>query len=295
VRLPDDKFVCIVRAGDILAVERAESYRRKGLSTLYLPRETRDQFVRGCELALRHEEQLVAKAVADPAVPAAQKAARVLRLGGETMKLLKAVGLTDAQLAPALRFVEQVTELTRRLASSHPILEALLRDAETSEHGAGAALIGTLVAQAIGVTSESELNAIGAACLLHDISMINAPEGVRSERPETMSDAQRTQYLQHPAASARILAEIAELPASVSRMAAEHHMRRTNEGFPSRKLSDRTHLDSEIVGLSEEFARLLASRAPNPIETMKAAITKSFSADAANAFTRAFSVRGPAR
>src|SRR5215510_1431209 len=154
------------------------------------------------------------------------------------------------------RNVQQMSEL--HLAT----IEALARAIEAKEGTAAnhihrIQLYPTAVARALGM-SESEIEAVKTAALLHDIGKLAVPDHILAKPgPLTPEEFQKVQA--HPQVGASIIATI-PFPYPVAPLIHSHHERWDGRGYPSRLKGDQIPPGARILFLVDYFVALTSER-----------------------------------
>jgi putative two-component system response regulator len=125
-------------------------------------------------------------------------------------------------------------------------------------HSRAVAMQAAAVAEALGLT-ESEVEAVRIAGILHDIGMIGVPDAV-VEKPSALSPEELDLVRTHPEAGVAIIEPMKHLGPSI-RYVLEHHERWDGSGYPDGKSGSEISLGGQIVGISEAWIAILESRA----------------------------------
>jgi HD-GYP domain-containing protein (c-di-GMP phosphodiesterase class II) len=186
-------------------------------------------------------------------------------------------------------------ELVRQLEpEGHAALRKFMHDLSGYEHGVSCAMIAGVLARAFGIETPRLVENVGIAALLHDLALSSYSEEVRSEDESRMTEQQRASSREHPAAGAEALAAVPGVDPGAVQAIAQHHQRLNKMGFPQRHGVGSVNRVAEIVGIADEFSRLIAraARDPavNPLREMNLAVFPGFSRPVQATFRRAFLV-----
>ena len=125
------------------------------------------------------------------------------------------------------------------------------------------------------------------AALLHDIGLYCLPDDLIDRDEATMSH-ERQLYESHPRHAAELLRELGGIDHVVIQAVFQHHERRDGSGYPIGLGPGQIGRVGEIVGIADEFIRLLVASKRDPklriFEQMKLRVFDGFSADVVNAF-----------
>jgi putative nucleotidyltransferase with HDIG domain len=124
-------------------------------------------------------------------------------------------------------------------------------------HTRAVAMQAAAVAEAFGLT-ESEVEAVRIAGILHDIGMIGIPDAV-VDKPGALDAEEMDLIRTHPEAGAAIIEPMKHLGPSI-RYVLEHHERWDGSGYPDGKVGAEISLGGQIVGISESWIAILESR-----------------------------------
>ena len=280
-----DKYVKIVNKGDVLSKDRIEVYKAKGVKELYIDRVEHEEFLAFCD-------KLTEDLLKDTSVSVEVKASQVQSQGENVSKFLKNSGFSEKSLEAAQKFVANSTEVLNQMASSQDAIKNIMNDVRNKEHGVACSTIAGLLIKYIGGNA-AILNSAGIACFMHDASLIGLPDHVFDDELEKMTEEEKKVYLAHPSECAQLVKKVKGIPPAVYDAVLEHHLRINKAGFPADKLVTLPNRLAELIGISEEFVKLLkkadADPSIKPIEVLSARAPKEFSEPIVKAFLKAFS------
>ena len=286
VRLASGRYIKILQAGDSFTPDRLASYLRKGVENFFLRKEVQERYLSYCD-------KLVDAVLSSKTVSKEVKVAQTLNLGQETVSYLQSHGLDQTDLHYVDRYSHAVRKLVDQLPSAdEPMLKGFLADIAMYEHGVSTSMIAGLLARQLELEADKAVSIVGSASLLHDIALSGKPEAIRAEDESKMSEDQKKIFHLHPAEGAEKLAKLRGVDAAVVQAVAQHHERRNKMGFPRRAGAGVVNRIAEIVGISDEFARLLARAAKdprtNPLQIMEVDVFPGFSYPVVEAFRKVF-------
>lgn len=251
VRLASGKYLKLLQAGDSFSQERLKTYIEKGVTHFYLRKEAQEQYVSYCD-------NLTAAIIKNQNIPAEIKVSQTLNQGEETLQFFREHGISDANLRYAANFVRNVNELIRQLKPErNSALREFMKDIAAFEHGAATTVIASLILHPLQITSLEPVETVGIASLLHDIGLRSLPEALRDEDDSRMSDQQKALFRKHPIEGAEILKSLNGMKPATLQAVVQHHERRTRKGYPYQLGPGSISLVSEIVGISDEFCRII--------------------------------------
>lgn len=131
-------------------------------------------------------------------------------------------------------------------------------DRYLSEHSVSVCVLSLVLGKDLGLDPASNLE-LGVASMLHDVGKVFVPEEV-VKKPARLSEEEWEQIRRHPAAGARALAGMLDLPALASTIALEHHVKVDGAGYPSLPGMRKPHLLSRLVAIVDTYDALTTDR-----------------------------------
>lgn len=286
VRLPTGKYLQILAAGDQLSQDRIDSYKKKGAEKLYILKTAQEEYLNFCD-------ELVKKMLNDGSVSNEIKAEQVSGQGEDIQGFLKVSGFSEASMERAKQYVANVTEMIAQINPQTEALKTWMNDVAAREHAVGVTTVAGLMMKNIGVANPAVYNSMGIACFLHDIGLAGQDPVIQEEDPDKMSEEQKAIYLEHPIVSAKLISKMKSVPPAVVKAVEQHHLRLNKQGFPASKVVDTPNLIAELIGLSEEFVKLmkkaLVDTKINPIAEIQKIAPGLFSPKIVDPFLRTIS------
>lgn len=289
VRISSGKYLKILQAGDSFTFDRLMNYLNKGVKHFYLRRESQQRYLAYCD-------QLATAIVKSQKVAIDVKITQTLNQGEETLNFLRDHGVNPTNLHFAQNFVTNVKTLTKQIKLDEvEVMRSFISDIALYDHGVGVSMIASLLLQPLQVEADKSVKIVGVAALLHDIGLQYMPPEVKNEDESTMDGEQITLYQTHPLVGADMLKGIQGIDPSAIQAVAQHHERRNKMGFPARSGAGTINRIAEIIGISDEFNRLLQKAMTNPklniLQEMEIHVFKGFSHPIVEAFRMVFFFR----
>lgn len=291
VRIHESRYLKVLQAGDTFPPERLQPYLRRGVTHFYLRREAQVAYVSYCE----HLSQALLNA---PSAPIEVKSAQTMNFGREVMSFLHGKGVDEGRIQTAERFTQAVGKLVRQPEfrdSTH--VSRFIADLPMYEHGAATTALSAFLFRPLGLGSSKLQGVIGISSLLHDLGLrgLLPPDSelrLGNVGAEGLSEVDYALYLSHPLHGAQLLSQVRGIDPIVIESVAKHHERRTGNGFPRRLGSGGISVVAEIVGICDEFVRLIElakkdSRV-DPFQIMTREVFDGFSFPVIQAFKAAF-------
>jgi HD-GYP domain-containing protein (c-di-GMP phosphodiesterase class II) len=144
--------------------------------------------------------------------------------------------------------------------------------------------------------SESRIEALEIATLLHDIGKIGVPEKILL-KPGGLTYEEFEKIRKHPYISFKILAP-GEFPAEVLTGVVQHHERIDGEGYPNGLSGEEISLEARIIEVADAFEAMVSDRPYRKALTIEDAIMelkrcsgKQFDPEVVDAFLRVLEKR----
>lgn len=286
VRLAMGKYIKILQAGDHFSAERVSNYIKKGVTHFYLRKEAQQNYLTYCD-------QITTRLLQTQKAPIHIKMTQTLNHGQETLSFLKHQGLSDSHLQYASSFMRNVQVLIRQLDLTQvDTLQSFWSDLTSYEHGISTAMIASLLAKQFGIHTDRPVQIVGISSMLHDIGLQSMSVELHDEDESKMTSKQKELYYTHPLVGASILKNIRTIDPAVVQAVIQHHERRSKKGFPAKIGAGAINRIAEIVGISDEFVRLIKTlnqnKNINPLDEAEKKIFDGFSQPVVEAFKKIF-------
>lgn len=125
-------------------------------------------------------------------------------------------------------------------------------------HGVNVAILSLVFGSHLGL-GIMDLQALGAAALLHDIGKTKIPQEILSKRgrltPEEFAAIQK-----HPGLGLQILQKSSRLPESVLKAVLDHHEKYDGSGYPQGLSGEAIHPHARIISLADVYDALSSRR-----------------------------------
>jgi putative nucleotidyltransferase with HDIG domain len=155
---------------------------------------------------------------------------------------------------------QHLAELNRlHLSTIESLAHAIdAKDAVTHSHIRRVQTVALLLARRIGLTDESQLKALEAAALLHDIGKLAVPEHILN-KPGRLTPAEFERMKTHAAVGAEILAEV-DFPYPVVPIVRHHHENWDGSGYPDGLSGENIPIGARILSVIDCFDALTSDR-----------------------------------
>jgi len=164
--------------------------------------------------------------------------------------------LIEKKYEEAVRKSEELQETYFRIMAS--LMEALdAKDPYTRHHSRNVAAYAVEIARA-GGRSETEVDQIRRAALLHDIGKIGVPEQVLLKRGP-LNEEETASMRTHPEVGEKILQPLAFL-GPIIQMVAQEHERYDGRGYPRGLAGEQIHRGARVIGVADAFDAMTTDR-----------------------------------
>ncbi|HZI85430.1 MAG TPA: HD domain-containing phosphohydrolase, partial [Pyrinomonadaceae bacterium] len=155
---------------------------------------------------------------------------------------------------------KHITELNKLYLQTVETLAAAVdaKDRYTHGHIRRVQAYSIELAHCMGITEESELMALRAGALLHDIGKIAIPEYILN-KPTSLTDSEYTKMKLHPVVGGNMLKNI-EFPYPVLPMVRSHHERWDGNGYPDGLRGEGIPIGARILAIVDCYDALTTDR-----------------------------------
>jgi len=274
VRLPSTGYLKVLSANDTLAPHRVLSYLEKGVSHFFIGR-------RGHEQCLTYCDALAKNLLDAPGISFEMKISDLFSKGQTVVETIRKEGLNPIHIDYILAYLAHVRALMRQTKlDSHSQIQAFLSNLAAYDHGVGTAMVAGLLALPLKIETEAAFRMVGVAALLHDIGIHELPKGLQAKLEadeNSLTHDERELYEMHPALGAELLNRIPGIDEVTVQAVAQHHERRNNKGFPGKVTASNINRIAELIGISDEFIKLVVKSKENPaLDCLREMQTKVF-------------------
>lgn len=283
VRLESGKYLKILEAGTSFSADRLDGYAKKDVRKFYISKFAIERCINHCDLINEILPDI-------EGVSYDLKICHILSRGELVLSRLKRMTkIARRDLDDVLNYTVEVHQLLNNsgLTKSEQV-KVIVNNLSAYEHSLGTVMIAALMSKALKLENQMSIEIVGLASFLHDIGLYGFPKEIHSEDETTMSSVHRDLYLSHPIRGAEILEKITGVHPTVIQAVRQHHERRNGKGFPLKKNAKDINKVSEIVGISDEFVRMLTTNKslsmPQVLRIMSETVFNGFSLPIVEAF-----------
>ena len=288
IRLSANKYVKALMANQPFDIQQLQNYLKNGITHFYLSKTSHAKYLAACN-------QLANLILRDSRFSPRSKLSLAATQGEATFKFLELHGIDMKAIQFATEFIKNIELLLNNSEiTKNESVQKLLKDISKSEHSVSISIIACLLASELGFGKDRSVATVGLASFLHDIGLLELSSDIydQEDNESLLTIKQLSEFQSHPTLSAKILSGFSRIDPIVIQAVEQHHERRTGKGFPNRLGPGQISRIAEIVGISDEFARLIRRTTEEPFLNvfwvMEESIFNGFSSEITQAFQKIF-------
>lgn len=266
VRLSENKFVLIVKAGSETQLDRLKKYSEKDMQYFYVKKDQYSSYI-------DQKLSIAGILIGSNKVDHKQKTAVLSNVTTSVFHELEEMKISEQAFSHA----RQISESMQTLVNARPDFAQLI-DAidslpgELVRHSVAVSILGSMIAREIGWEKKGTIEKIALGGLLHDIGKKELPAEILTKPRAQMTFEEVTLYESHPYRGLQILQTLPAVPDDVLAIAYEHHENSMGLGFPRRLKDMRLNPLARVVALANAFCDLTlrSEQHPNPRSTEEA-------------------------
>ncbi len=238
IKLPDGRFVVVLRKGNLIDKDRLQKYAAKGVSTLFAS-----------------EFELTDAVGVDASI--AQEAAKLEALEKVSEAVfdeLRVMGVTEASFNHAKAISKAVRGMLYRdpvLSEAFDKFQALGR--EDVRHSLMVSALSTVLVSSMEWVKPATHENVAMGALLHDFGKFMLPKAILDAEPAMLSSNDRKIFEGHAEAGRALLAQVRTIPEDIQMIVAHHHERSDGSGYPAGIKDVYIHPLARVVGLANEI------------------------------------------
>lgn len=258
IRLTDEKFVLLNKAGAKVSSEQMNAYRKKEVSYLWVQK---SEYYKISEQTIA----LAGLAVHKGDLDVSQKTQILTTAAKMVFNQLDHMGISLSLYQDA----KMVTEATVGLIQTHRTLSAVflsMKDCsdELLRHSMAVSTLSALLGQALKWEKRTTLEKLALGGLLHDIGKKTLPADLIQKPRALMNAEENALYETHAYRGMQLVLSLGIVPDDVVSIVYEHHENSIGQGFPQRLRDIKMHPMAKVVALANQFANLTIQGSNNP-------------------------------
>ncbi|MEO5668827.1 MAG: HD domain-containing phosphohydrolase [Bdellovibrionota bacterium] len=242
-----EKHIRIATKGEDLDPEKVETFRAKGLEFLYMKAQDYAAYT-GLTLTL------AAASLGHKQVQERVRSWLHLSSGLSVLEHLSVLGVEKRGFEFASQFTENTFSMLARDKSCSETIN-LLYSTSSSEHAhsVGVAIVGAMLAKAVGWTTPSNLSKVVLAGIFHNIGLKELPPDLLTKPRASLNAQERKLYESHTIRGYEILSSLDFVPSDVAVVALEHHEDCLGYGYPRGLAGSKISPLSKLISVADNF------------------------------------------
>jgi putative nucleotidyltransferase with HDIG domain len=237
IKLPDGRFLIVLRSGNPIDKDRLGKYAAKGVTTLFA------------------SDQDLSEINASEIAPAENAKIEALeKLGDAVFDELRQLGVSEASFnhAKAIgKAVRNMLEREPKLSAAFAKFQDLGR--EDTRHSLMVSALSTVLVSSMDWVKPATHENVAMGALLHDFGRFMLPPEILNADPATLSVLDRKILEGHAESGRALLAQVKTVPEDVIMIVAQHHERSDGSGYPLGLKDFYIHPLARVVGLANEL------------------------------------------
>lgn len=258
IRLGEEKFVMVGKAGQHSNVDQFKNYQNKEVTYLWVRKKE--------YYKLAHQAISIAGiAINKKDLADNPKTALVTYAARSIFRQFEEMGFDLEAYSNA----KQISEAVIGLVESHKSLADLLVSFQAYSdqlmaHSVAVSGLAVLIGQVIGFEKRSNLEKLAVGGLLHDIGLKALPKELINKPMAEMTPEEIALYETHSYKGSQMLQSLGIVPDDVVHMVYEHHETSTGQGYPQRIRDVKMHPLAKVISLANGYAELILPGVNNP-------------------------------
>lgn len=259
VRLTEEKFVLVGKAGTQSNVDQFKNYSNKEVSYLWVRKKE--------YYKLAHQSiSMAGIALSKKDLTGRQKTTLVTHAARSTFRQLDHLGL-DLEM---YNNAKQVVEAVVALSETHKTLVDLFQSlAQVSDqllaHSIAVSSLSVMIGTGLGYEKKTTLEKLAMGGLLHDIGLKAISPELSKKPLATMTTEEIQIYETHTYKGMQMLQSLGIVPDDIVSIVYEHHENSIGQGFPQRMRDVKMHPLAKVVALADAYADLVLPNINCPV------------------------------
>jgi putative nucleotidyltransferase with HDIG domain len=250
VRLSEDKFVLIGKAGSNVNRQQLKSYNQKEVQYLWVRRQEFNKIASQCV-------SLAGIILGKKDVDIKNKTAVVSHAAKAVFTQLDHMGLSLEMYNNAKQITEAIVAMCECHRDLSELFEGLKNCADNLlYHSMAVSAVAVMIGSAIGFEKKITLEKLSLGGLLHDIGKKTLPPDLLKKPLALMNPEESSLYETHSYRGMQLLLSLGIVPDDIVSIVYEHHENSIGQGFPQRIRDVKIHPLAKIIGLADQFITL---------------------------------------
>jgi putative nucleotidyltransferase with HDIG domain len=250
VKVADNKYVVIAKAGQKTQHDQLTSYAEKKVDYLWVKKSDYSK-------VSRQNITLAGIVVTKDNISLTNKSTIVNAAAQSIFTQLQHMGISIEVYNNA----RQVTEATMSLAESHKDLANLIESLcksndELLNHSMAVSALSVMIGVNMGWEKRITLEKLALGGLLHDIGLKSLPPELLNKPLAQMNFEESKLYETHPYRGMQMLQSLGVVPEDIVSIVYEHQENSLGQGYPQRIRDVKIHPLAKVVALADQFVTL---------------------------------------
>ncbi len=259
IRLSEEKFVLVAKAGAHSNVDQFKKYQNKEVSYLWVKRKE--------YYKLAHQSVNVAGiALAKKDLNDSQKTSIVTHAARTMFRQMDHLGLDMETYNNARPIAEAVIGLVENHRNLHDLFSSLSGTSDQLlSHSVAVSSLSVMLGSQLGYEKKATLEKLAMGGLLHDIGLKGIPRDIATKPLAAMTTDEIQIYETHPYKGMQMLVSLGIVPDDIVSIVYEHHENAIGQGFPQRLRDVKMHPLAKVVSLADAYAELIIPNLNCPV------------------------------
>lgn len=250
LKMSDTKFIKIAYSGEDISESRLESYKNRGVKSLYLQKEDHSKF-------LGFNISLTSGVVSDSSIPVEKKREFVKAVGKSVFDKVSFSVRNPQELEVAAEFLETATDALVESSQVFNCLEELMNNEDILYgHSLSVSILAQMISKKLGRSSPHQLFVVSVGGLLHDIGKSDWPAELIAGEVENLSVQQKEMIKNHTELGAKKLRSYGSISTEILEIVENHHELISGAGTPKGLVKAEISVAAQIVGVADHSLNL---------------------------------------
>ncbi|MDZ4661402.1 MAG: HD domain-containing protein [Pseudomonadota bacterium] len=259
VKLDDNKFLLVVRAGTEASVMALSDFARQHLEEVWVKkiefRKNVSKNILNASTVLSNRSDLAPSGQASVLSHATNAVFNEIeKLGFSRETYIHAKNITGS----IVKMVDQKPELSQIIAGLELSSDRLV------DHSVAVSAISVMIGRVLNWQKDTTIEKLGLGGILHDIGKKELSKELLNKPRIDWSHDEMTEYETHPHRGMQILQTLDAIPDDVISIVYEHHENAFGQGFPRKLREVRMNPLAKVVSLANAFVNLTLSNINSP-------------------------------
>lgn len=251
VKLNDDKFVLVSKAGQKTDKDQLKTYENKTVEYLWVQRTEYSSLI-------MNNLSIAGIVIQNEKLHPIQKSHILSQASASVFIELEHVGIGFESYSHSKQIVDATIALTTENRDINDLLLGL-KDCSDAllKHSMAVSYISVLIAHALKWENKQTIEKLALGALLHDIGLKILPPELATKPKVKMTYDEVQLFEQHPYKGMQMLISLGIVPDDVIAIVYEHHENAIGQGYPRKLRNLKSHPLAKVVALADDFCNLV--------------------------------------